>query len=298
MSADLNERQVGPTIDRAALLEWGRASRRDLPWRRTRDPWAVLVAEIMLQQTGVERVIPKWEAFLERFPTPGACASATLADVLELWQGLGYPRRGRNLWLTARACADRHGGELPAELDPLLALPGIGPYTARAVLTFAHELSVGVVDTNIARILARCEGRQLTRAEAQRVADSWVAEEQPWEWNQTLMDVGAGWCRPDPRCDLGCPLAAGCGWNLAGRPDPDPAVGSAGVSRRQARFEGSDRQARGRLLAALVDGPVAVSDVARVTGLDDDLARAGAVAGSLVRDGLVRRDADFFILGS
>ena len=220
MSADLTERQFDPTIDRAALLEWGRTWRRDLPWRRTRDPWAVLVAEVMLQQTGVERVIPKWEAFLERFPNPAGCASSTLAEVLELWQGLGYPRRGRNLWLTARACAEQHGGELPAELDPLLALAGIGPYTARAVLTFAHELPVGGVDTNIARILARCEGRQLTRAEAQRVADSWVAEEQPWEWNQTLMDVGAGWCRPDPRCDLGCPLAAGCGWNLAGRPAP------------------------------------------------------------------------------
>ena len=288
--------QLTPPTDE--VLAWGESARRDLPWRRTRDPWQVLVAEVMLQQTQVERVAPKWTDFIERFPTPDRCASAVLAEVLELWRGLGYPRRGRNLWLAAAACTELHGGSVPDDLDGLLALPGVGPYTARAVLTFAYERPVGVVDTNIARILARCEGRSLTRAEAQRVADSWVPAEAAWAWNQTLMDVGAGWCRPSPRCEAGCPLGPSCRWFSEGRPDPDPALGSAGVSQRQARFEGSDRQARGRLLAVLLDGSVAATRVAAAAGLPDDPVRAAAVAESLVLDGLASRDGDSLLLGS
>jgi A/G-specific adenine glycosylase len=159
---------------RSALLEWGSACRRDLPWRRTRDPWAVLVAEVMLQQTQVARVVDRWAQFLHRYPTPQVCASAPLAEVLVEWQGLGYPRRARNLWRTAGECCERFGGSVPSDLDDLLSLPGVGPYTARAVQAFAFERDVGVVDTNIARVLARVEGRRLTPAGAQRAADSWV----------------------------------------------------------------------------------------------------------------------------
>jgi A/G-specific adenine glycosylase len=239
---DLAAHRVRDEITR--WVEW--APLRDLPWRRTRDPWAILVAEVMLQQTQADRVVPKWEAFLAAFPTPPACAAAPLGEVLRLWQGLGYPRRARNLHRAASAIG---AGAFPDDLDALVALPGVGAYTARAVLAFAFERDVGVVDTNIARILARTAGTRLTAKEAQRRADDLVPPGRGWSWNQRLMDVGATVCRPAPACDR-CPLAAGCAWHLAGNPDPDPAVGSAGVSRRQAPFAGSDRQARGRVLAA------------------------------------------------
>lgn len=235
------------------MLGWATSHLRDLPWRAVRDPWQVLVAEVMLQQTQAERVVPKWHAFLAEYPTPTACAGAPLGEVLRLWQGLGYPRRARNLQSAAVVVRDIHGGHVPACLDDLLALPGVGPYTARAVLAFAFEHDVAVVDTNIARVLARVVGRRLTARQVQAAADELVPAGEGWWWNQALMDVGATRCRPEPRCE-GCPLAASCQWNLAGRPDPDPATGSAGVSTRQAPFEGSLRQARGRVLKALGDG--------------------------------------------
>jgi A/G-specific adenine glycosylase len=241
-------------IDSGAVLAWGAQDLRDLPWRRERDPWRILVAEVMLQQTQVDRVVAKWRAFLDAFPTPSACAEASLADVLRLWQGLGYPRRARNLHTTSVAVVEEHGGRLPDDLDALLALPGIGPYTARAVLTFAFERDVAVVDTNIARILARTAGERLTPKRAQAAADELVPVGDGWLWNQVFMDLGATVCRPVPACEA-CPLSSSCAWFGGGRTNPDPAVGSAGVSTRQATFEGSDRQARGRVLKALGSGP-------------------------------------------
>lgn len=264
-------------IDAGAVLAWGVPQMRELPWRDTRDPWRILVAEVMLQQTKAERVVAKWQAFLGAFPTPEACAAASLGDVLRLWQGLGYPRRARNLWSTARVVVADHGGRVPHELDALLALPGIGPYTARAVLAFAYERDVAVVDTNIARILARTVGERLTPKRAQAIADSLVPRGNGWAWNQVIMDLGATVCRPVPQCSV-CPLAAGCAWSVTGRPSPDPSVGSAGVSKRQAPFEGSDRQRRGRVLAALVAGSRPLADF-------EDLVIAG-----LLDDGLVTLD--------
>jgi A/G-specific adenine glycosylase len=246
-------------IDAGAILAWGAPQLRDLPWRAVRDPWEILVAEVMLQQTQAERVVPKWTAFLDAYPDPPTCAAAPLGDVLRLWQGLGYPRRARNLRAAAEAVVERHHGRLPDDLDALIALPGIGPYTARAVLAFAFERDVAVVDTNIARILARVGGERLTPKRAQASADALVPEGHGWIWNQVLMDLGATLCRPTPHCDR-CPIADECSWHAAGHPDPDPAVGSAGVSTRQAPFDGSDRQARGRVLEALHDGPRPVSD--------------------------------------
>ncbi|HUS43781.1 MAG TPA: A/G-specific adenine glycosylase [Ilumatobacteraceae bacterium] len=266
-------------IDPGAVLAWGAPQLRDLPWRAERDPWRILVAEVMLQQTQADRVIPKWLAFLSEYPDAARCASASLGDVLRLWQGLGYPRRARNLRSAAEVIVERHGGQLPDDLDALLALPGIGPYTARAVLAFAFERDVAVVDTNIARVLARTTGERLTPKVAQTVADELVPVGDGWLWNQVLMDLGATLCRPTPHCDE-CPAAPTCRWNTDGRPDPDPAIRSAAVSTRQARFEGSDRQARGRLLRALQDGSRPVQEF------------DARILASLLDDGLVAVDAD------
>jgi A/G-specific adenine glycosylase len=263
-------------IDSGAVLAWGSTRLRDLPWRHTRDPWQILVAEVMLQQTQADRVIPKWSAFLERFPSPTSCADASLGELLRLWQGLGYPRRARNLHAAAVVVRDVHGGVVPGELEALMRLPGVGPYTSRAVLAFAFEREVAVVDTNIARILARTQGCRLTPRAAQNCADELVPEGQGWAWNQMLMDLGATVCRPRPNCSS-CPLRPECAWQVAGRIDPDPAIGSAGVSTSQAPFEGSARQARGRVLRELVSGAQPVSRFDSV------------IVESLLADGLVLR---------
>jgi A/G-specific adenine glycosylase len=275
--------------DADTLLAWGSRHLRPLPWRATRDPWAVLVSEVMAQQTGVDRVIPHYTAFLAAHPTPQACADAPVADVVRAWRGLGFNRRAVNLHACARAVVERHGGRLPADLDALLVLPGVGPYTARAVLAFAFEHEVGVVDTNVGRVLARWEGRRLRAAEAQALADGLVPPGRSWDWNQTVMELGGAVCRrrrPDCRA---CPVRAGCGWAAAGLAAPDPADGSAGVSGGQPRFEGSDRQGRGRLVEALCGGPVPLAALPAVMGWPDDQARADRVAVGLVEDGLAVR---------
>lgn len=272
---------VAATDITGAVLAWGVPRLRDLPWRHTRDPWEVLVSEVMLQQTQVARVLDRWPRFLARFPTAQACAAAPLADVLREWQGLGYPRRARNLHAAAAAVVA--AGGFPDDLAGLCALPGVGPYTARAVLAFAFERDAAVVDTNIARVYARFEGRRLTAGEVQRRADEALPEGAAWVWNQCLMDLGAVVCRPTPACDE-CPLAATCAWR--GSPTTaDPARGSAGVSTPQARFDGSDRQARGRLLAALGNGALPVADVAPV--MERSEAVAARLLAALVADGLV-----------
>jgi A/G-specific adenine glycosylase len=270
------------------VVRWGRTNLRPLPWRATRDPWAVLVSEVMAQQTNVDRVVPKWRELLDRWPDPAALAGAPLSDLLRLWSGLGYPRRAKNLKDAAQVVVDRHGGVVPEDLDALLALPGIGAYTARAVLVFAFEQPVGVVDTNVARVLARHGGRRLTARAAQDLADAWArAAADPWMWNQSVMEIGALCCRPTPRC-AGCPVADGCAW-ARGAVEDDPAIGSAGVSRRQAAYRGSDREARGRLVAAVLTGPVEDAELASRAGLDDDHDRARRVAAGLAEDGLLAR---------
>jgi len=284
---------INLTGEQQRVLNWADTRRRDLPWRRTRDPWAVLVAEVMLQQTQVDRAQPRWVAFLERFPTTKACAAAPLADLLQEWSGLGYPRRARNLHLTAIAI-EQSGGTIPDRLDELLAFPGVGPYTARAVLAFAFESDAAVVDTNVGRILARRQGKKLTAAQAQTQADEWLVRGSSWAWNQGLLDLGALCCRAkEPVCD-GCPVRRTCSWARSGWVTPDPAAGSASVSVRQSRFEGSARQARGRLLRRAQQSPVAAFELCEVVewkGQVDAQERAEAVADSLLRDGLLERDA-------
>ncbi len=268
------------------LLAWWEGQRRDLPWRQTRDAWAVLVCEVMAQQTQVARVAQRWAPFLDRFPTPAACAAAPVGEVVRWWSGLGYNRRAVLLHRCASVVVDRHGGDLPRSVPELLALPGVGPYTARAVAAFAFEDDHGIVDTNTARVLARWEGRRLTGREAQTAADSAVPARSAWAWNQAMLDLGAIVCtRRAPRCTA-CPVPDRCAWARAGCPDPDPADGSAGVSSGQPAFEGSDRQGRGRLVHALRAGPVRADDVPAAAGWPDDAVRAARAAEALVADGL------------
>ena len=259
---------------------------RDLPWRRTREPWTILVSETMLQQTQVGRVVDRLPRFLERFPTPEACAAAAAGDVVDEWAGLGYNRRPLNLHRAATAMVERHGGRVPERLDDLLALPGVGPYTARAVRAFAFEQPAAVVDTNIGRVLARLGGGPLTPKQVQQRADALADPDEVWLWNQSIMEFGALICtKRSPGCG-DCPLRRFCAWQGVG---DDPAIGSAAVSGPQARFEGSDRQLRGRLVDALRAGPVARRDVAAVTGAEDQN-RATRIVDGLVRDGLAVED--------
>jgi A/G-specific adenine glycosylase len=271
------------------LLAWAAENGRHLPWRATRDGWAVLVSEMMLQQTQVARVRDSYVAFLTAFPTPASCAQAPVAEVIRAWSGLGYNRRAVQLHRCAQRVVDDHQGCVPDTLEDLLALPGIGPYTARAVLAFAHGHDVGVVDTNAARVLARAiAGRPLRPREAQRLADDLVPARCGWSWNQAMLDLGAIHCRARPQCGT-CPVADHCRWQLhAG--NVDPAVGSFATSRRQSRFEGSDRQGRGRLVAALRIGAVARAELAGVMGWPEDPARAARVAATVVADRLAHDD--------
>ncbi len=273
-----------------AIAGIGATARPDLPWRLTRDPWAVLVSEVMTQQTQVARVVPSYRRFMARFPTPVACATASVGEVLTHWDGLGYNRRARNLHRTATVVVARHGGRLPTTLSGLLDLPGVGPYTARAVLAFAFDADVGVVDTNAGRVLARAvAGRPLKAAEAQATVDAMVPAGRGWAFNQGLLDIGALHCtRRSPECG-GCPISRRCAWSRSGRGTADPAGGSAGAPRRQTAFEGSDRQGRGRLVAALRRGPVSLPSLADATGWTDDGGRAARVADDLVAEGLAVR---------
>jgi A/G-specific adenine glycosylase len=279
------------------LLSWWERNGRDLPWRKTRDPWAVLVSETMLQQTQVPRVTERYIEFLDLFPTPAACAAAPAGDVVKAWAGLGYNRRALNLHRCATEVVERHGGALPDDLDALLTLPGIGPYTARAVLVFAFGRDIGLVDTNAGRFLSRAgAGRALLPKEAQALADSLVPPGEGWAWGQAVFDLGALVCvRRSPRCGE-CPIRPWCEWAKAGHPEPDPVEGSAGISTGQSPFAGSDRQGRGRLVDALRAGPVARRRLATVMGWPGDAERAERVAQTLVADGLVVDEGAFLRL--
>jgi len=276
------------------LLTWGLPRLRDFPWRATRDPWHVLVSEIMLQQTNVGRVHGRFERFVALAPTPAACAERPLADLLVEWQGMGYPRRCRNIQEAAKVIVERHGGEVPRDLEALMSLPGIGPYTARAVLAFAFGDDAAVVDTNVARVISRVEGRALKPRETQVLADEMLPEGLARDWNQVIMDFGATVCvARTPRCD-DCPIANECSWKGRGE---DPARTTAFTSRPQGRFEGSDRQARGKLMKALTVGGVPTTAIAEVMEIDDP-SRAQRLAQSLASEGLIEESDGYYRLSS
>jgi A/G-specific adenine glycosylase len=271
---------------RQRLLCWGAPHRRDLPWRHTHDPWHILVSEVMLQQTQVDRVVPHYERFVDAFPSAGACAQAGSAEVVRRWSGLGYNRRALNLHRAASLIVEDHAGKVPGDDAALRALPGVGPYTARAVRSFAFGHDVAAVDTNGVRVLARgiAAGR-LTGPAAFALGDRLVPRGGSWEFNQSMFDLGATVCtavRPD--CTR-CPLRQQCAWRRVGGGDPWRASPAA---RRQGAFAGSDRQGRGRLLEALRQDGVQASGIARACGWPNDTSRAERVAAALVDEGFAR----------
>jgi A/G-specific adenine glycosylase len=254
------------------LLRWFSAAGRDLPWRRTHDPYAILVAEVMLQQTQVSRVLPAYASFLKRFPTLHSLARASLGDVLRTWSGLGYNRRARDLHRIARLTPSR----LPVDVDGLDALPGIGAYTAGAVACFAHGTRTAFADTNIRRVLGRIVlGRVATEREAIAL-DTELVPLDAARWHHALMDLGATICvARAPRCEV-CPLASRCMSRGTVVPSLRP---------KQAAFATSDRRVRGRIIASLRDGDMTVPALRRA--LDD--ARVGRLVAALAAEGLVER---------
>jgi A/G-specific adenine glycosylase len=269
-----------------AITGWYAAHARDLPWRRPgTSPWAVLVSEIMLQQTPVARVLPAYEAWLARWPEPPALAAAPVADAVRQWGRLGYPRRAVRLHAAAGIITGRHGGQVPASLTDLRALPGVGAYTAAAVASFAFGQRHAVLDTNVRRVLARLHWGREVPGPAPTVAEVTFAEsllpEEPAlaaRWAVAVMELGALVCTAaSPRCG-DCPVIADCAWHQAGRP--------VGAARRAGQaYDGTDRQCRGRLLAVLRESAGPVPRQALDMAWPDPVQRERALA-SLLADGL------------
>lgn len=270
------------------LIGWFAGNARDLPWRRPGfSVWGVVVSEVMLQQTPATRVIPHLEAWLDRWPTPSALAEASPAEVLKQWSNLGYPRRA--LWLRASAIEirDRFDGEVPRDIDQLLALSGIGDYTARAVAVFAYHQRFPVVDTNTRRVLARSvHGRSQPGSPSRRDLLDMEAllpldAEESVLVNAAAMELGATVCLARaPRCDQ-CPVRSQCRWYSLGRPNTGDA------RPRQARYQGSDREARGAVLRALRQAPGSILPKQRVLPDWPDRAQRRRAIASLIADHLL-----------
>ncbi|NEM90413.1 A/G-specific adenine glycosylase [Galbitalea soli] len=276
----------------ARVNAWFLANQRVLPWRADDFPaWGILVSEIMLQQTPVARVIPRLAEWLERWPTPAALAASPAGDAVRAWERLGYPRRALNLHAAAVAITERHSGVVPAEVDDLLALPGIGDYTARAVAAFAYGRRHPVVDTNVRRVIARAVAGQAepgpprTRADLAAMEELLPADEQEARtFNAGMMELGAVVCTARVAHCEQCPIAGSCAWRSAGYP---PYSGERRAV--QKRYEGSDRQVRGLILGLLRErhGSSPAADVAAVW---PDPVQRGRALGGLIMDGLVVGD--------
>ncbi|MBW3094319.1 A/G-specific adenine glycosylase [Bifidobacterium sp. 64T4] len=273
------------------LAAWWEASARDLPWRFGRaTAWGVLVSEVMSQQTQMSRVVPYWTAWMERWPDARALADAPKADVITAWGRLGYPRRALRLRECAYTVAERYDNELPRTYEELLELPGVGDYTASAVMSFAFGERIAVIDTNIRRVLARAfrgeeslggSASQLEREMARRLLPE--SDKASVVWNQAVMELGATVCTAKaPLCDV-CPISAQCAFLRNGR----PGLGERRTRPRQ-RFQGTDRQVRGLVLEALRGLPAGGTlDRARIERLWDDRVQLDACVASLDDDGLV-----------
>ncbi len=286
-----------------AVLGWYAGAARDLPWRRTRDPYAILVAEFMLQQTQVDRVVAKYRSFLAQFPSFDALSVAATAEVIRAWQGLGYNRRAVRLQRVAQALCTHHGCALPDTVEGMTALEGVGRYTASAVACFAFGRREPVLDTNVRRVLGRIahgpDGPRLGAASAQwRLAAEALPESNAYEWNQALMDLGASLCTErSPKCLL-CPARPWC--SAAGRISPVVRERKGGYKvPGPAQFSGSTRYYRGRIverLRRLADGE-ALSALDLGADIKADYSGTDApwldgLLRDLERDGLVARRAD------
>jgi A/G-specific adenine glycosylase len=281
------------SLDARVLTDWFAERARDLPWRAPgTSAWGVLVSEIMLQQTPVARVEPSWHDWMARWPTPSALAAATPADVLRAWGKLGYPRRALRLRDAASAIAEHHDDIVPSDVDALLALPGIGAYTARAVAAFAYRKRCPVVDTNVRRVIARAvhgagdagpasTTRDLADAEALLPED----DEYAARMSIAMMELGALVCTARaPRC-ADCPVFADCAWQRAGKP------AYAGPAKPVQKFAGTDRQVRGLLLDVLRDTTSPV-EKARLDLVWSDAGQRDRCLDSLLVDGLVEQTVD------
>ncbi len=280
------------------VLEWYDEFARDLPWRRrSASAWSVMVSEFMLQQTPVARVLPVHETWLARWPTPASLAAASTGDAVRAWGRLGYPRRALRLHAAAAVIVTDHGGEVPADHDALLALPGVGDYTASAIASFGFGQRHVVLDTNVRRVLGRSldgvefPGSSVTRAERDRAAS--LLPEDPATaatWAVAVMELGALRCTAArPGCST-CPIADRCAWRAAGYPAYD------GPPRRAQSWAGTDRQCRGRLLAVLRDADDAVPR-ARLDAVWADAPQRLRCLSGLIEDRLVvRTDAGAYAL--
>jgi A/G-specific adenine glycosylase len=268
------------------VLDWYADHARELPWRGPgATPWAVMVSEFMLQQTPVARVLPVFESWMTTWPTPADLAAAPSGEAVRAWGRLGYPRRALRLHAAATAILTRHGGQVPPGYDELIALPGIGDYTASAIASFAFGASHAVLDTNVRRVLARAvsgvefPAQSVSKAERE-LAESLVPEEEPATWAISVMELGALVCTATgPRCGA-CPISDRCAWNIAGRPAYD------GPARRGQAWAGTDRQVRGRLMAVLRDAEGSVARERMDSVWPDPVQRERALR-SLLDDGLV-----------
>jgi A/G-specific adenine glycosylase len=264
------------------LLTWFESRRVAYPWRLRDDPYAVLVSEVMLQQTQAARVAPAFDRFMEAFPTIQDLAAAPVAEVIRAWSGLGYNRRAVALSKAARAIVMDHGGTVPGDPEALASLPGVGPYTAAAVASLAYQVPIASVDTNVRRVVARslmgAEPHEVRTADIRRAADRAIDRVDPGGWNQAVMDLGREVCRPVPRCAV-CPLASRCRFRRQGNGRPVR-------PRTTSSYEGSTRQLRGRVVLTLTDGSTTLGRLAAVVGRSTDL--LVPVIELLARDGLVR----------
>ncbi len=258
-----------------ALLAWYAHSGRDLPWRRSHDPWAILVSESMAQQTQVDRVVPRYVEFMDLYPTPERLAMASVAEVLRIWSGLGYNRRGLRLREAAQAIVSQGW---PTTAEALRTLPGVGEYTAAAVAVFAFGAQVPTVDTNLRRVLTRWRGRVASEPELLAYAVEHIEPGRASEWNQAIMDLGASVCKPkSPHCG-DCPVETWCA---------DPAAYQS--PRPQARFEGSTRQARGAIVRGLLEGPASTTALVDRTGITAP--RIEEAARRLAAEGVIQATA-------
>jgi A/G-specific adenine glycosylase len=269
----------------ATVCGWYDANRRDLPWRRAgTGAWPILVSEVMLQQTPVARVLPVWQQWMQRWPSPAALAAEPAGEAVRAWGGLGYPRRALRLHACAAALVDRHEGAVPATYDELRALPGIGDYTAAAVLAFAFGARTAVIDTNVRRVHRRVfdgvddDGSAPSVRERARLLER-VPAAEPARFSVAVMELGALVCRARaPRCDE-CPVVAWCAWVRAGSPPAER-------RRRVQTWHGTDRQARGRLLAVLRGRTTPTPEADLAVAWSSAAQRMRALDG-LVADGLV-----------